>query len=236
MKKNVLFNWSGGKDSSLALYYLKKNKEYTITHLLTTINKKFQRVTMHGVRVELLNKQAELLNIPITKIELPENTNMELYEQEMRKTLELIKNTGVTCVAFGDIFLEDLKKYREEKLAELQLKALFPLWNTNTTQLANEFIQLGFKSIITCVNENFLDQSFVGRIYDFDFLNDLPPTVDPCGENGEFHTFVFDGPLFKTPILFNKGQVVYKTYPAPKNDNQQTTDKFGFWFCDLIPK
>jgi uncharacterized protein (TIGR00290 family) len=154
------------------------------------------------------------------------------YESIISEELTTAKDKDIKLSIFGDIFLEDLRKYRENQLKKLGFKAIFPLWKRNTTEIAEEFISLGFKSIIVSVYSRYLDKSFAGRIYDESFLNDLPENVDPCGENGEFHSFVFDGPIFQNPILFDKGEVVYKEY---KSDNKENPDKkFGFWYCDLI--
>lgn len=245
MKPKIIFNWSSGKDSALSLYKILKVDEYDVKFLLTSINERYQRISMHGVRVELLEKQAQSIGIPLVKMQIPEMPTMEDYDKIMRSTLSTLKSEGIQISAFGDIFLEDLRKYREDKLAELDMQGLFPLWKISTDQLIREFIDLGFKTIVTCVNEKYLDKSFAGRIIDEDFLNDLPKNVDPCGENGEFHTFVFDGPLFKNEILFEKGEVVYRKYSANKKDDNnsscgtkdETSDPFeyGFWYCDLLP-
>ncbi len=241
MKEKALFNWSGGKDSALCLYKLMQTQQYDIVALLTSVNQQHQRISMHGVRTELLDKQAESIGLPSVKMLMPENSSMNDYENIMRSALQKFTDQHVTVSIFGDIFLEDLRAYREEKLKEVNMKGIFPLWKIPTKDLIREFIGLGFKTITTCVNEKYLDKSFVGRIIDHDFINDLPDNVDPCGENGEFHTFVFDGPIFKNPIAFEKGEIVYKKYESPKNDNNDvcnTTDEnpyeFGFWYCDLI--
>lgn len=235
---NAYMNWSGGKDSSLCLYKALQSKQYNITHLLTSVNAIHDRISMHGVRRELLFAQAVSIGIPLTTIELPEQPSMTEYEQCMMNKVNELKTFGCTHSIFGDIFLEDLKLYREKKLKEANIECVFPLWKISTTELINEFIQLGFKGIIVCVNEKFLDKSFCGRIIDASFLNDLPANVDPCGENGEYHSFVFDGPVFKTPVAYSKGDIVYKKYEAPKNadDNchsNTTPSQYGFYFCDL---
>jgi uncharacterized protein (TIGR00290 family) len=174
-------------------------------------------------------------------VQIPEMPSMEVYEKVMYTTLTDLKRQGATACVFGDIFLEDLRQYRELKLNELDLKGIFPLWKIPTDKLIREFIDLGFKTIITCVNEKYLAKSFAGRIIDDDFLNDLPDNVDPCGENGEFHTFVFDGPIFKEPVPFVKGEVVYRIYSAPnqKGSSSDTNSvdnqiEYGFWYCDLL--
>ncbi|MFC5624442.1 diphthine--ammonia ligase [Algoriphagus winogradskyi] len=242
-KEKALFNWSGGKDSSLALFKLQQSQEFEIACLLTSISQKYQRISMHGVRSELLEMQAKSIGIPLVKMEIPDMPSMEVYEKTMRETLTELKREGITASIFGDIFLEDLRTYRETKLAELDLKGVFPLWKHPTENLIREFLDLGFKTITTCVNEKFLDKSFVGRVIDEDFLKDLPSDVDPCGENGEFHTFVYDGPIFSKPIDFEVGEKVLRKYEAPKNedDSDQCFSKekedpanYGFWYCDLI--
>ncbi len=240
MTPKLIFNWSSGKDSALALYKILQAQQYDVLCLLTSISQQYQRISMHGVRVELLDAQAESIGIPLVKMEIPEMPSMEDYENVMRTTLTDLKNKGVTVSAFGDIFLEDLRTYRETKLAELNLNAVFPLWKLPTDRLIREFIDLGFKTIVTCVNEKYLNKSFAGRIIDHQFLDDLPANVDPCGENGEFHTFVFDGPLFTNPILFDKGEIVYRTYTPGKHEDNNCTPtadnpfEYGFWYCDLL--
>lgn len=234
MKPKALFNWSSGKDSALALYKILKEDQFEVTTLLTSINKEFQRISMHGVHVSLLEKQAESLGFPLIKMEIPKEPSMEEYSEIMSKTMNEIKSQGVTHSIFGDIFLDDLRKYREDQLRSIGMEGVFPLWKQNTTELINEFLSLGFKTIVTCVNETYLDKSFAGRIIDQDFIKDLPKKVDPCGENGEFHTFTFDGPIFKNPIDFEIGEIVKKTYPKPKSDENEEDEEYAFWFCDLI--
>ena len=245
MKKKALFNWSSGKDSALALYKTLQDEEYEICCLLTSVNQQFQRISMHGVRVELLEQQAKSMGLPLEIMQIPEMPTMEVYEAVMVETLTKLKNQGVTHSIFGDIFLEDLRKYREDKLSEIGFTGVFPLWKVPTLDLIQEFIELEFKTIVVCVNERFLDKSFVGRVIDQDFINDLPENIDVCGENGEFHTFTFDGPIFSKPIEFEIGEVVYRKYEKPKETESSDTAcdtsatdafDFGFWYCDLIPK
>jgi len=236
MKPKAIFNWSSGKDSALALYKILKEEKFEVTSLLTSINKEFQRISMHGVHVSLLEKQAESLGFPLIKMELPKEPTMEEYRELMSKTMNDLKSQGITHSIFGDIFLEDLKKYREDQLRSIGMEGVFPLWKINTTDLIREFLDLGFKTIVTCVNETYLDKSFAGRIIDEDFIKDLPENVDVCGENGEFHTFTFNGPLFKNPVGFEIGEIVKKTYPKPKSGEDSEDDEYVFWFCDLIVK
>ncbi len=240
-KEKAVFNWSGGKDSALALFHILKNNQYDITSLMTTVNAKHQRISMHGVRNTLLYNQGESIAIPIKEILLPEMPSMTEYDTTMKKVLTSLYSDGVKVSIFGDIFLEDLREYRENKLKEVGLAAVFPLWKKDTTELVHEFIDLGFKTVVVCVNADFLDSEFTGRVIDKDFLRDLPEHVDPCGENGEFHTFTFDGPIFNYPITYTLGDLVHRTYGRPndKNDDCFSTDKHnqtaGFYFRDLIP-
>ena len=246
-KQPAIFNWSGGKDSALALHRVLREGRYEVQTLLTIVSEPHQRISMHGVRVALLERQAASLGLPCHQLLLPETPTMAAYEQCMAATLQKLKRHGATAAIFGDIFLEDLRRYREAQLARLRLQAVFPLWGASTAVLIREFLALGFRTITTCVNEKYLDQSFVGRIIDEEFLRDLPPHVDPCGENGEFHTFVFDGPLFRAPVAFEKGEIVRRTYtPAPPATDADAggydcADRAdpspfdtGFWYCDLF--
>ncbi|AZB23774.1 diphthine--ammonia ligase [Chryseobacterium bernardetii] len=235
MKPKALFNWSSGKDSALALYKILQDDEYEVKTLLTSINKEFQRISMHGVHVLLLERQASHLGIPLTKMELPKEPSMEEYQRIMNTTMNEIQAQGITHSIFGDIFLEDLRQYREKQLNTIGIQAVFPLWKQNTSDLIREFLKLGFKTIVTCVNGMYLDKSFAGRVIDQQFLDDLPKNVDPCGENGEFHTFTFDGPIFKNPVQFEIGETVKKTYPKPKSNPEDRDEEYVFWFCDLLP-
>jgi len=234
MKPKAIFNWSSGKDSALALYKTLKEGRIEITTLLTSVNEEFQRISMHGVHVDLLKKQASSLGIPLMTMQIPKEPTMEQYREIMISTMDTIKSQGNTHSIFGDIFLEDLRKYREEQLRSIGMEAVFPLWKQNTSDLIHEFLELDFKTIVTCVNETYLNKSFAGRIIDKNFIKDLPENVDPCGENGEFHTFTFNGPIFKNPIEFEIGETVKKTYPKPKSDGNEKDGEYVFWFCDLI--
>jgi uncharacterized protein (TIGR00290 family) len=182
--------------------------------------------------------QSASIGLPLLTAELPEQPTMLNYENEMQKKVAELKYNGYNTAVFGDIFLEDLKRYREEQMTKLNMNCLFPIWKRNTRELMDEFLSLGFKAIIVCVNGSFLDKSFCGRMIDASFVADLPATVDICGENGEYHSFVFDGPIFSQPIPFTKGEVVHKEYNAPKEkDSICTNDKplATFYFCDLLP-
>lgn len=238
---SAYMNWSGGKDSSLCLYKVLKDGQLDVCYLLTSINKTYDRIAMHGVRSSLLVQQANSIGIPLQLLELPEQPDMEQYEKAMLEKVNELKSKQIENSIFGDIFLEDLRKYREEKLQAVGIKSTFPLWKTPTKDLMKEFIDVGFKAIIVCINGSLLDKSFCGRIIDQSFIDDLPPNVDVCGENGEYHSFVFDGPIFKTPVSFTKGEIVYREYSKPKENstNCNTTNpdekSYGFYFCDLIP-
>ncbi|WP_010134728.1 Dph6-related ATP pyrophosphatase [Ochrovirga pacifica] len=239
--KKAYFNWSSGKDSSLALYKTLNQSEYQVDFLLTNINKEFGRVSMHGLREELLQAQVKSIGLPLRTIEFSGNVSMSEYNAIMKTHMQKIANQKYEYGLFGDIFLEDLKAYRDLKLAEVGITGVYPLWKQNTKTLLQEFIDLGFKAITVCVNAQFLDQSFVGRVIDEKFIEDLPENVDVCGEHGEFHTFVFDGPIFKHPVSFTIGEKVYKTYQSSENDDdnchqnkQKVTWDTGFWYCDLL--
>lgn len=237
MKKKAIFNWSSGKDSAFALYKILQEDEFEIQALVTSINTKYRRVSMHGIREELVEKQAKSIGIPLIKIELPESPTMEEYNSIMRKKMEEFVSEGITYSVFGDIYLEDLRNYREQKLKEVGMEGVFPLWKMPTKQLIREFLNSGFKTIITTVNESYMDKKFVGKVIDESFLNKLPAKVDPCGENGEYHSFAFDGPVFKVPIEFELGERIRKTYPKPKTSEDEMSSEFeqyGFWYMDLV--
>lgn len=234
--EKTYFNWSSGKDAALALYYLQKEGKHEVNKLLTSVNAHYGRVSMHGLRRELLEKQAEAIGLPLNLLELPAEPSMEEYNQLMEKAILGLKSEGYTHTAFGDIFLEDLRKYREEQLKAVDVQAIFPLWKKDTKALIHEFLALGFKAIVVCINGELLDKSFVGREINENFLEDLPHNVDPCGENGEFHTFCFDGPIFNNPIQFSIGEKVFRAYKKPKDEeSDEGEEKMGFWFCDLLP-
>lgn len=222
------FNWSSGKDSSMALYKLLQDKNVKLDYLLTTISEKYQRVSMHGLRRDLLEAQIKEIGIPFKIVELPDLSSNEEYEEVMRAACEFMLSKHIYCAAFGDIFLEDLRAFREAQLHKVGISALFPLWKKDTKTLAKTFELDGFKAIVVSVNADLLGKEFVGRYFDAQFLADLPPHVDPCGENGEFHTFCFDGPIFKNPVQFEIGEKVLKSYKHGKLET-------AFWYCDLLP-
>ncbi|MEL6822110.1 MAG: diphthine--ammonia ligase, partial [Calditrichota bacterium] len=196
-QKKTYFNWSTGKDSALALHYLLQDKNYSVDYLLTTVNAHYNRVTMHGLRTDLLQQQIKAINIPSITVELPESPGNNEYELLMGEKVRQLKADGCDYAAFGDIFLEDLKTYREKQLAPLGIRSIFPIWKKDTRQLIHEFVDLGFKAVVVCLNASLLDQSFLGREIDASFIKELPQNVDPCGENGEFHTFCYDAPYFQ---------------------------------------
>ena len=219
--EKVIFCWSGGKDSAIALYEIQRSQKYEIASLLTTITEDYDRVSMHGVRRTLVEPQACSLGLPIEEVFIPKSCSNEEYESKMRATLAKFKRDGVSSAVFGDVFLEEVRRYREDNLSKAGMKGIFPIWQRDTAELTKTFIELGFKAITTCVDSKILDKRFVGRILDENFLAELPPNVDPAGENGEFHSFVFDGPIFRERIAYTVGESVLRE---------------GFYFCDLVPK
>ncbi len=221
MKEKVLFSWSGGKDSALALYELSKRAECQVAALLTVVTEDYDRTSMHGVRRILLEQQARSLGLTIEEVPISRNSSHEEYEHKMREVLERYQAVGVCAVVFGDVFLGDVRHYREDNLSKIGMKGIFPLWKIDTTELAQTFIGSGFKAVITCVDSNVLDKAFVGRSFDERFLSELPSGVDPCGENGEFHSFVYEGPIFGGRIEHRIGEVVFR--------------EERFYYCDLVP-
>lgn len=216
----ALLSWSGGKDSSLALYELSKSKDFEVVALLTTLTRDFDRVSMHGVRRDLLLRQAKLLGLPLEEVWITKGAPNSEYESQMSRALLRHKSRGVRYVVFGDLFLEDIRRYREDRLSTMNMTGIFPLWGKDTSMLASLFIEEGFKAIVCTVDPKTLDPSFCGREFDRSFLSDLPRGVDPCGENGEFHTFVYAGPIFGEEIRVKKGEVVLRD---------------GFYFADMLP-
>jgi uncharacterized protein (TIGR00290 family) len=212
-------SWSGGKDSALVLWTLRRER-LAPKALVTTVTESYERVSMHGVRRELLARQAEALRIPLVEVVIPPACVNDVYEARMAQAFAATPLSGVEAVAFGDLFLEDVRAYREERLAASGRHGLFPLWGRNTAALAREFLCAGFEATLVCVDPRALDPAFAGRRYDERLLAELPPGVDPCGENGEFHTFVSAGPIFAEPIACETGRIV---------------ERDGFVFCDLMP-
>lgn len=214
-------SWSSGKDSAWTLYQLQQDPDVELVGLFCTVNKEFGRVAMHAVRIELLQQQAKSIGLPLTIIEIPYPCSNADYEKIMGEFIETAKNDGIECVAFGDLFLEDIRNYREKQMKDSGIKPIFPLWGTPTDTLAKEMIRSGLKTVITCINPKQTPAEFIGKEFTLDFLNALPEDVDPCGENGEFHSFVFDGPMFKNEIAISVGEIV---------------ERDGFMFADILPK
>lgn len=235
----VVACWSGGKDSALALHAVTQRADIEVVGLLTTLNPEYDRISMHGVRRSMLEAQTAAIGLPGEQVFVgsapaappgpaqPEDangyttfpSNLE-YEHRMRAAMEAARDRGVEAIVFGDIFLEDLRAYRERNLAGVGLRGVFPLWKRDTHALVTEFAESGFRAVTVCVDDTKLDERWVGRRIDAAFVRDLPADVDPCGENGEYHSFVFDGPIFRTPVRFTQGETVHRD---------------GFWFHDLLP-
>ncbi|HKC67429.1 MAG TPA: diphthine--ammonia ligase [Bacteroidia bacterium] len=234
----AIFCWSGGKDSAYCLYKVLSEKLFDVKYLLTTVNNEFKRISMHGVREALLDMQAEATGIPLLKVRISESTNQE-YEQQMETVLLKAKAEGIEQVIFGDIFLEDLRVYRENNLAKIGMKAIFPLWKTDTAFLISDFIKQGFKSVTCCINDGYLTEDWAGKEINKQFIEQLPHNVDPCGENGEYHSFCYEGPIFKKKIAFTGGEKVYKSLEIKTSNDCTLPDAVvtkGFWFYDLIPR
>jgi uncharacterized protein (TIGR00290 family) len=217
----ILFCWSGGKDSAMALHELLQRKEVKVAGLLTTVTEGFERVSMHGVRRELLQRQAESIGLPLEEVRIPPQCVNPIYEERMETAMRAACQQGTRRVAFGDIFLEDLRVYREKNLAKVGMEAIFPIWKRDTRELSRAFVKMGFRARAVCIDPRVLDRSFAGRDLDQQFFDDLPENADPCGENGEFHTFVYDGPIFRKPVRCKTGEVV---------------ERDSFVFCDLLPE
>jgi uncharacterized protein (TIGR00290 family) len=216
----LALSWSGGKDSALALRDLRQRSGPAPSALITTVTADYGRISMHGVRRELLSRQARAVGLPLVEVEIPADCSNDVYEQRMGQALAEAPLAGAERIAFGDLFLADIREYREQRLSRVGKKAVFPLWGRDTKALAREFIAAGFEAVLVCVDPRRLDSSFAGRRFDTDLLADLPPEVDPCGENGEFHTFVDAGPIFSAPIACHVGETVQRN---------------GFVFCDVLP-
>lgn len=222
-RTSIVMSWSGGKDSALALHELMRDERYEVVELMTSVSEEYRRISHHGVREELLDAQAEAIGLPLTKIYLPTGTTTpctnEVYEQIMGGVMDKFKARGVWAVGFGDLFLQDLRAWREKNLAKAGMSGVFPIWKRDTRQLSRQLIAMGFKAFLSCV-EGKVGEGFVGRPYDEALLRDLPANVDPCGEYGEFHTFVYDGPCFIKPVAVNVGKIVMRD---------------GRYYADLLP-
>lgn len=216
--------WSGGKDSALALYRVLQESQYQVRCLIVTTNKELGRVSMHGVRTSLIEQQAMSVKIPVRFMEVPSATDHGAYENALRETLAWLKSQGIGHVIFGDIFLEDLKQYRDNFLAKADMEGVYPLWKEDTKTLAKYILAVGIHTMLICVDGSKLSSDFAGRLYDESLIADLPENVDPCGENGEFHTFVFAAPCFDKSIAITKGELVAQRYAGSNYD---------FWFLDI---
>jgi len=219
-KPKALLSWSSGKDSAWSLHLLRMRREVEVVGLLTTVNEAHARVAMHAVRVELLETQSKAIGLPLWPVAIPSPCSNAEYETAMAGAIERAKAEGITVMAFGDLFLEDIRRYREERLAGSGIEPNFPIWGLATDKLAREMINGGLRARVTCVDPRQLPKSFAAREFDGEFLADLPSTADPCGERGEFHTFAYDGPMFHYPVAVQTGEVV---------------ERDGFIFADLLP-
>jgi len=228
-RTQALLSWSGGKDAMMALYEAKLG-DINIVSLISTIELPHNRISMHHVQTSLIELQAMRLKLPLHKVYLSENAGLAEYEQQLGDTLIKYQKNGIDHIVYGDIFLEDLKKYREEANSKLQMKSIFPLWERNSNDLALAFLKAGFKAIVVSVNANYLSGEFVGREYNEAFLSALPNHIDPCGENGEFHTFVYDGPLFSRPIEVEPGSRIFKNLDP---ENKRPNIDSSFWYAPL---
>jgi len=216
--KRVALSWSSGKDSAWSLHLLRQNPGLQVVALITTLNEQFDRVAMHAVRRELLEAQADSADLPLWPVPLPWPCSNEQYEDRMRQVCRRALDEGIQAIAFGDLFLADIRSYREKQLAGTGLEPIFPVWQLPTKELAADLLKAGLRAKITCIDPKVLSPGFAGRDFDSAFLNDLPAAVDPCGENGEFHSFVYDGPMFRTPVAVQVGEIV---------------ERDGFVFADL---
>lgn len=218
MTEPIILCWSGGKDSALALAALSADPQYEVVSLVTTVTSEYDRISMHGVRRSLLRDQADAIGLPLFEVEIPPRASNADYESAMAEMLTTFQGNGVNRAAFGDLFLADIRAYRERQMSAVDMACLFPVWGRDTRTLAGEFVADGFRAVLCCVDPKQLGRAFCGREIDYAFLDELPDGVDPCGENGEFHTFVFDGPVFSRPVPIERGEIVCRD---------------GFWYCDL---
>lgn len=217
--KKTMVSWSSGKDSAWMVHVLRQQADIELAGLLTTVNEKYQRVAMHAVRVELLQAQADALGLPLWQIPIPSPCPNEVYERAMAAAVKRAVDEGFTHMAFGDLFLEDIRRYREERLAGTGLTPIFPLFGADTTKLAREMVAGGLRARLTCVNPKVIDAKCAGRDFDASLLDELPASVDPCGERGEFHSFAYAGPMFSKPIAITSGEIV---------------ERDGYFFADVL--
>lgn len=231
MKKRAIFNWSGGKDSALALYKVLQSEEYDVVSLLTTVNKSSKRSSMHAIPVSLLEKQAASIGIPLYIIEYDPKEEIKGYENCMLRAIEHFKERGVNHFIFGDIFLHDVRSYREKHLNPHGIEVVEPLWGKTTVEIMDDFLRSGLKTIIVTTMANLLGKEYIGRLIDLSFVNDLPENIDICGENGEYHTFCFDGALFKHAVDYHLGEPFEFSHTVNMEDG--TEQIFSYWFADL---
>lgn len=234
MKKKIALSWSGGKDACLTLHYLMQSQKYKIDHLHTVIGQETNRVGMHGIKKELIEAQSRELNIPLKISYLPPDKSNISYEKVMQQYAEYCKSKDIDTIAFGDISLEDLRTYREEKMTAAGLKCIFPLWKKPTKNAIHDFLDLGYQTKICSADASKIDKHLVGKTITRNLLRQLPPEVDPCGENGEFHTFVYNGPLFKEALQINLKSVHSHSYEYQIEENGKTkTVKSEFYFAEF---
>jgi uncharacterized protein (TIGR00290 family) len=219
--KKTLLSWSSGKDSAWTLHVLRQRSDVEVVGLMTTVNQVYQRISIHAVRLELLQRQAEAAGLPLYQIALPSPCTNAAYEAAMKRFIGEAKQDGVECMAFGDLFLADIREYREARLSGTGITPLFPIWQTPTDKLATQMIDGGLRAVVTCVDPQKLPASFAGRQFNQQFLTDLPVDVDPCGERGEFHTFAFDGPMFRSAVEVEVGEIC---------------EREGFVYADVLPR
>lgn len=232
--QDIALNWSSGKDAAMAFFHLQHSNTYRVRTLLTSLSASYNRVSMHGTPASILELQAQRMQLPLKKISLPENADMETYNSIMQTAVQELKGEDIDTFAFGDIFLEDLRAYREAQLAKAGATAVFPLWKKDTAALVAQLEDAGIQAMIICVHDKFLGKEFLGRFVNRELLNDLPKNVDPCGENGEYHTVVINAPFFTTPISVSPGEIVYKNYKAA--DEADSAWHTGFYFLDVNPQ
>ncbi len=233
-RKKAVFNWSGGKDSALALHKILQSGDYDVVSLLTTVNAESGRSSMHAIPARLLHEQARSIGIPLHVVELAANGGMGNYENAMRRAVEHFKSQGVGHFIFGDIFLHDVRAYREKQLQPYGIEVVEPLWDRSPEEIMDEFLASGLQTVVVTTMAELLDESFIGRHIDRAFLDDLPAGVDICGENGEYHTFCYDGPIFCYPVPFTLGRPQKITIPVKLDDG--TERNHSYWFADLDTK
>lgn len=230
-RPKAVFNWSGGKDSALALYKALQSEQYEIVSLLTTVNRENRRSSMHGIPLTLLERQAESIGLPLRTVDLTPDGTMENYEQAMARATAHFREAGADRFLFGDIFLHDVRSYREKQLAPYGITVVEPLWGKTSEEIMQEFLASGLQTVVVTTTADRLDRGFIGRRIDEAFVRDLPPGVDVCGENGEYHTFCYAGGMFRTPVPFSLGEPLQRTYPVKLDDG--TVKEYAYWFADL---